>query len=135
MLHCPDNLFKIRSVAVVGASQNPDKVGYTISRTCSAFPWPGCHCGRWPLALLGNPGRRILGRGNAFQLRGFLCRDGRPSHLVCAGTRRDDGGGDLGRLRLEGVRRRRPGTKRLLALMFVFFIIGLVCVALAPVVK
>ncbi|MGA9086631.1 MAG: acetate--CoA ligase family protein [Methanoregula sp.] len=33
----PDNLFKIRSVAVVGASQNPDKVGYAICRNMLGF--------------------------------------------------------------------------------------------------
>ena len=61
--------------------------------------------GRCPLALLGNPGRRILGRGDAFQLCGFLRRDGRSGHLLRAGARRDHGRSDLGRLRLERVRR------------------------------
>ena len=34
----PEKLFKINSVAVVGASQNPDKVGYAISRNMLGFP-------------------------------------------------------------------------------------------------
>jgi acetyl coenzyme A synthetase (ADP forming)-like protein len=34
----PDSLFRIGSVAVVGASQNPDKVGYAICRNMLAFP-------------------------------------------------------------------------------------------------
>ncbi|ABS56137.1 CoA-binding domain protein [Methanoregula boonei 6A8] len=34
----PGNLFRIGSVAVVGASQNPDKVGYAICRNMLAFP-------------------------------------------------------------------------------------------------
>jgi len=33
----PDSLFRIGSVAVVGASQNPDKVGYAICRNMLAF--------------------------------------------------------------------------------------------------
>ena len=33
-----DRLFRIGSVAVVGASQNPDKVGYAICRNMLAFP-------------------------------------------------------------------------------------------------
>ena len=33
----PDNLFTFRSVAVVGASQNPDKVGYAICRNMLGF--------------------------------------------------------------------------------------------------
>ncbi|HVP95533.1 acetate--CoA ligase family protein [Methanoregula sp.] len=33
-----DSLFRIGSVAVVGASQNPDKVGYAICRNMLAFP-------------------------------------------------------------------------------------------------
>lgn len=34
----PEDLFHIRSVAVVGASQNPDKVGYAICRNMLGFP-------------------------------------------------------------------------------------------------
>ncbi len=34
----PEKLFKINSVAVVGASQNPDKVGYAICRNMLGFP-------------------------------------------------------------------------------------------------
>ena len=52
-------------------------------------------------------GGAILGRGHDFQLRGFLRRDGRPRHLLRARTRRDHGRGNLGRLRLEGIRRSR----------------------------
>lgn len=34
----PDTLFKMHSVAVVGASQDPDKVGYAICRNMLGFP-------------------------------------------------------------------------------------------------
>ena len=34
----PDSLFTIRSVAVVGASQDPDKIGYAICRNMLGFP-------------------------------------------------------------------------------------------------
>ena len=34
----PEELFRIRSIAVVGASQDPNKVGYAICRNLLTFP-------------------------------------------------------------------------------------------------
>ena len=49
----PDSLFTIQSVAVVGASQDPNKVGYAICRNLLTFPVPFTRSTRKARMILG----------------------------------------------------------------------------------
>jgi glucose uptake protein len=83
-------------------------------------------------ARLGSSGRPHLGNRDHLQLCRGLHAHGGAGNFVFARRGQYDDFRDLGRFRVERISRRQAEVKRLLALMFALFVLGLVSISLAP---